>query len=360
MPQNSSNSPYHLTTQTLAKYYTNGDLSRLYHRHDVTHPLIWLPAPEAQRDDVDSVIGRLVLGEKPPFAFYDHGYLQTMQNKNKTLFNGITFDMKQIRTRPKLQIDLWLGQYFDMLATSTALKNELEVHTKAPIRLPSRTQYHRKYDPEQSLMRGQGRGATIGAAILIVINHQGTYKAMLARRSQHSGTDPGKYHLLPAFIFQPNTTDVRPYELSLRYHIMREYMEELFGMEEDFRAPDELSQHPAMQDLEMRLERGSASLYLTGIALNLVNLRPEIGGLLLIHDADWYDTVTATDALFPLTLEAETLDGQATLVPIHDDEAVLDTLPNAYYERMPQQGIVAMWEGIDLARKQIKNYQQSL
>ena len=45
---------------------------------------------------------------------------------------------------------------------------------------------------------------------------------------------------------------------------------------------------PRLQKLKDLLNDGAAKLYYTGVAINLLNLRPEICLLLYIKDRDWY------------------------------------------------------------------------
>lgn len=342
--------------QNMIEYLTTLYHVPMFQRGDTRYPLYaQLPDP-SQIADIDSVCGQIPTEKTPtPFEVYNHAHLSDMQNSGRNLFNGTTFALRRIRTRP-LRIEAWVGRYFDMLATCDAMKNELiDSAFRRSIRLPMRSQYHRSVGQLESLESGIGRSAAIGGATLIVFNHQGTYKAMLAQRSKRNATHPGYYHTVPAFIYGPRSEDFHTDEWRFSYHIYREYLEELFGMPEaGHEAPhDHFYDHPALLDLQHMMAAGEAGLYLTGILTDLTTLRPEITALLLIHDADWYERIHDPKNAFQLNAHAETDDGQLLSFPMASDDDVLAALPEHHHLRMPPQGAGAMWVGIDLARKLI-------
>ncbi|MCU0512730.1 MAG: hypothetical protein MUE40_09180 [Anaerolineae bacterium] len=325
-----------------------------YRYGGITHPVLWHPAPPPQQHDLNSVLGRWYPAPRREYPLYDHGYLHSLQNSGRSLYDGVTFSLKTLTTRP-LRLNATLGSYFDMLATCGALERELrDAAGDAAIRLPGRSQYHRQVAPALALKSGRGRSAAIGGACLVVFKHQGRYQALLARRSPRNATDPGFFHLLPAFIFQPASADVRPEEWNIERHIYRELLEELFGLPEQEQSPPPppFDDHPALVYLRHLLATGGAGLYLTGVVLGLLTLRPEICALLLIHDEAWYERITAPDSDMPLNAAHET-DGGITLVPIDSDAALLAALPPDVHTIMPPQAVAALWEGVALARQHI-------
>lgn len=343
---------YERITQHLTQLYGK----RLYERNDITHPIVVFPPQPDQIHNVDSVLGdaprQLLRAED--MAFYSQAYLQTLKNSGRNLFNGTTFIHKRLRRKP-LKLSAELGKYFDMLATCAALDEELKDAAAGKlIRLPGRSQLHRHLPADQAMINGRGRSAAIGVACLTVFNHDGTYKAMLARRSERAATDPLHFHVLPAFIFQPSDeTWTHPEEWSVEHQIYREYLEELFGSDE-IAAPDHYDyfyEHPALAYLKTLMERGEAALYLIGITINLLTLRPEISVLLLIHTPEWYQRITAHDSDMPLNTHAEAHGGTIYMLPIESDAAVLAGLPENVHTMMPPQAVGALWLGVDLARQ---------
>jgi hypothetical protein len=331
---------YQIFTDYLKRHYPS---AMLYKHGGTLHPIVFHAAGDS--DTIDSVLGAVPDERITDFAFYNHAYLQTMQNSQRNLFNGTTFALKKLRLRP-LQISAYLGRYFDMLATCTALEHELrESAFRRFIRLPQRKMLHADVAEDRALTDGTGRSATIGGAVLVVYRHpQKGYRAILSRRTAQHATHPGHYHLLPAFVFQPAGDVPQPHEWNMRYHIEREWLEELFGLPEH----TEFSDHPALTDLHRMEAAGDAELHLTGIAVSLLSLRPEICALLLIHDPDWWQRIHAPDSEMPLNTSAEAEDNLLH-VPLNLDDAQA-FLPLHLHTKMPPQGFVALHEGLRLAR----------
>lgn len=325
-------------------------LERLYQRPllrrgDQRYPIIVFPPSDEQREDVDSVLGALPrhIQRRDNYAIYDYGHLHSVQNAGRHLYDGPTFVFKSLRLRP-LRLTAEIGSYYDMLATCGALEREARA-ADGLIRLPSRTQLHRRYRPNETLLHGNGRSAAIGVATLIVCYRDGGYQALLAQRTARAATDPLAYHVMPTFMFQPSAADsVHPLEWSVRHQIYREYLEELFGMAESAQPqrPDYFYQHPSLRALQAYGARGAAQLYLTGVAINLLTLRPEICALLLIHAPEWAES--------SFLAVAEAHEGRLCYAPIVDDAALTAALPQGALASLPPQGAAALWLGVDYAR----------
>jgi hypothetical protein len=331
---------YQIFTDYLKRHYPT---ATLYEHGGNLHPVVFHAAGD--KDTIDSVLGDIADERNANFAFYNHAYLQTMQNSQRNLFNGTTFALRKLQLRP-LRISAYPGRYFDMLATCTALEHELrESAFRRFIRLPQRKMLHAVIAKDRALTDGNGRSATIGGAVLVVYRHpQQGYRAILSRRTAQHATHPGHYHVLPAFVFQPAGDVPQPYEWDMRYHIEREWLEELFGLPEH----TDFSEHPALIDLHLMEAAGDAELHLSGVAFSLLSLRPEICALLLIHDADWWRRVHAPDSDMPLNTSAEA-QGNLLHVPLNPDDAQA-FLPPHLHTQMPPQGFVALQEGLRLAR----------
>lgn len=342
---------YLLITDYLADYYD----ADLFTRHGIAHPVIQHePLPE-QRNDVDSVLGRLVpTAPLPPseaeFAIYNYAFLHSLQNSGRNVFNGMTYTLRLLRTQGQLRIDAGIGHYFDMLATCTALERELfDVIVSGALRLPMRSQYHRAIDAQSAIMRGNKRSAALGGVVLVVFKDgaQG-YKCLVAKRSAKNATRAGALHLIPAFIFQPQSLERAETDWSFKYHIYREYLEELTGMPEDHPDNTRMETHPALQDLKRMEAAGKAHIQLTGVTMNLLTLRAEISAVLVIQDGEWWADLQSGKRGYQL----DTPESAGTLlqIPIQSDAMALDALPDEYYLRMVPQAIPALWRGMDAAR----------
>ena len=144
-------------------------------------------------------------------------------------------------------------------------------------------------------------------------------------------------------------------EWSVKHEIMREVLEELFNLPEQRQADrwDYFYEHPALRLLLQLLEAGAAQLLATGVIVNLLTLRPEIGTLLLIHDPAWYSRITAADSDMPFATADETEAASVVTAPISSDEEFLAHFPPELHLQMPAQATATMWLGIDLARREI-------
>ena len=337
-------------------------LRRLYQcqpfaRQGIEHPVTVYYPLEAQVYDVDSLLDpRPPVPESHDFSAYDYSYLHDLQNSKKGLYNGVTFTMRQIRENP-LQIRGRIGRYYDMLGTCAAMERESRAAAEDGLmRAPSRAAYHRQVPPEVALLRGDGRSAAIGIGTLTVFNDGDVYRAILAKRSESTAFDSNMHHVLPAMMFGPTTVDFADRrEWSVKHQILREVLEELFGLPEESKPQrwDYFYDHPALRYLLGLMETGKAQLCATGIILNLLTLRPEISTLLLIHDPEWYARITAKDSDMPFQTADETLGDSVVMAPITTDEGFLAYFPPDLHLSMPAQATATMWLGMEQARREI-------
>lgn len=346
---------YTTATDYLARLYH----CQLYSRRGIAHPVtVYYPSAD-QVHDVDSLLDPwLPKPEERDFAAYDYSYLHDLQNCKPGLHNGSTFTLKQIRLNP-LRLRGQIGSYYDMLATCAAFERELWDAVEAGLlRAPNRSTYHRYLAPAESLLRSEKRSAAIGIGTLTVFNDGETYRAILAKRSRATAFDSNMFHVLPAMMFGPTTANFAdPREWSVRHQILRELLEELFGLPELIQPQtwNHFYEHPALRYLLELMDSGKAQLCATGIILNLLTLRPEISTLLLIHDPAWYARVSAAESDMPLVTAEETQAGSAVMAPIAGDEAFLSRFPSDLHLSMPAQATATLWLGIDQARREIAN-----
>lgn len=348
-------SSHHYATATdyLARLYP----CRLYSWRGVAHPVTVYYPSDAQVHDVDSLLDPWPpTPEDRDFAAYDFSYLHDLQNSKPRLYNGATFTLKQIRQNP-LQLRGRIGNYYDMLATCAAFERELWDAVEAGLqRAPNRWTYHRYVAPADALRRGDKRSAAIGIGTLTVFNDGESYRAILAKRSQATAFDSDMHHVLPAMMFEPTTANFAdPREWSVRHQVLRELLEELFGLPESIqpRRWDYFYAHPALRYLLELMDSGKAQLCATGLILNLLTLRPEISTLLLIHDPAWYARVSAAESDMPLATAEETQDDSIVMAPITTDEAFFSHFPPDLHLSMPAQATATLGLGIELARREI-------
>lgn len=209
--------------------------SKLLLRACLPFPVACWPAPRAQWEDPESVLGEL--DPAPP-----REVKLDARFAGRGLFNGEVYAMRRLHTRGRLRLDTKRGGYFDTLNTCEAM--ELELLESVP-GLPLRA--------GQRVLDGRGRCAAIGVATLLVLRQDDVHFVVLApigpKGMPHRA---GQLHVVPSGMFQP------PY--SVRHTVLTELSEELDGI-----------QLPP-----------AAKVYFTGVAVNLLNLRPEICTMVVI------------------------------------------------------------------------------
>jgi hypothetical protein len=308
----------------------------------VTYPITIYPArPDSALDDL---LGTFNQDLTSHHAIYDESHLQQIRS-TRPVTNGLCYIFDSFQTDPP-RINARLGHYFDMLATCDAIDHELRAN---PTSTPLRDALHQSISPQEALYNGMGRSGTIGGAVLTVFNDGTTYRALIVQRSNQVATGAGKLHVMPAFIVQPSH-DVMG-EWSFRYHIIREYAEELFAMPEyeHWQTPVDsmhyFQHHPHVIELEAMLADGRAGLYATGVVMNLMSLRYELCSLLVIHDPDWHKR---NESDLQVALHTER---QATFYPAIDR---LDTLPPNWHTYIEPQGMGALYLGLAFLKNILK------
>jgi hypothetical protein len=271
-------------------------------------PICTFPAHEEEWNDLEAALGDLT-GEVLPAHDEYHGdfdpaarsefeyHLRTAKARRK--WNGPAYALKGVRfCDGKLRIDFKPGRYFQSLATSESCDMELMTALSAqpdePVSLdalPRRAWVHRKAaDP---VTDGSGRSAAVSVAtVMLAATPGGRHAILLTPRSGEVATHKFFNHVAPSGIFSPLDIDLSTLreEFSVRRNIFREYLEELYSVEEyeiGTKPSHEIENEPEIQRLNQLIEDGGAQLYYTGVSVNLFTLRPEICTLLLILDTSW-------------------------------------------------------------------------
>ncbi|KAA8492482.1 hypothetical protein FVE85_7989 [Porphyridium purpureum] len=249
------------------------------------------------------------------FANYNAGLVKEICSRNApgATFNGETYTFGSFQSVKdgEWNLKLGLGRYFDHLATCETLKVELE-NTALDDELLQRKRLEdfAKLCGTSVLENGVGRSAALGVSTLLVFKTRigKPYKALLAVRSQRTATDPGRRHVVPAFILQPPPAPDGCIEetfgsffnpLSVCDHVKREFVEEVFGAREmeDFANSNE---HWAyLQSLEewtlisKDIESGGARLVLLGAVLDLKALYVNLSCVLVLEEEHWEQRMSA-------------------------------------------------------------------
>lgn len=268
-----------------------------------------------------------------------------------------------------------LGRYDYMLDTCESLEWELRKRLRRLNRRPARS-------PERLLRRlpkrrglhqrvrspatsGEGRSASIAVSVLTAYWHQGTWRLLVRRRSSRGvAVESNLIHVLPSFMLAPEHGH-RDDEFSLLHNIRREFAEELFGLKAERDAEYLWFEHAApVADLDQMLMTGKAELWITGLVVNTLTLRPEVCALLWIKDREWYARCAA-DESGPLKVNEEFATQQEL-----SRRGARDFIPNVVFrpgdadrdlqtracmtptDSVPV-GAAAYWLGVDMLRRRM-------
>lgn len=338
----------------------------LLKRAGFSYPVLALGCPESQHQNVESILGELLTTDRTDFTVNDPSYLKVLEKQGKRIYNGRTYVMDSLERTEEHKLYCSLGYYYDAMTTCDILEWEiLTVFGSERIslgfdnirrQLKYRNEHHRRVsDPA---FDGRGRSAALSISTLIVFNDGVTYRALIRMRSGKTAAHSDLYHVVPSFIFQPVWSYLEE-EYSVKHNIYREYLEEIFGVKEVENSSGEIAfdffyKHDKLVQLRSLLESKGAELLLTGYAVNLLNLRPEICTLLLIRDESWsrQKIVANWEFLVPHQAYERRQDTVAVLNILRNDEEIALDLSNIPGTFVPP-GAAAFWLGIDLARRLI-------
>jgi len=251
-------------------------------------PVACYAAPRSQWVSPDSVLGPLEDGV-PVSQPLDPRF------EANRLLNGAIYALRRLRIRPVLRVETRLGWYFDSLSTSETLELDLLAGRAHPARF--------------NHLDGSGRTAGIGVATLTALRTPRGFELLLGRIAPKSVPHrAGRLHVIPSGMFAP------PY--SVTANVENELREEL------------------------GLELGAGRFYLAGVAVNLLNLRPEICTLFVVDDPG---------ALRP---NAEFQPGLLR-VPLSSDARLVESL-DLRPDTIVPPGVAALFLGVRLLRQILK------
>jgi hypothetical protein len=328
----------------------------------LSYPVVVLKSPGTQQKNLESILGELNPTTRTDFVLQNTTYLKLLRKQGKHMYNGRTYVMDKFEGKERHKIHASLGYYYDALTSCDAL--EWEILTKFDAtksnefesvkrRLEYRNKYHKEIpDP---VFHGEKRSAALSISTLIVFNDGETYRAFIRGRSKKPAAGSDLYHVVPSFMFQPVWGHSEK-EYSIKHNIFREYLEEVFGVADMEQSKGEISfdyfyGHERLVQLRRLLKSKDAQLFLTGFAMNLLNLRPEICTLLVIKDKNWLKQKIVANWEF-LTPQQAYEERKNVILPVdilRDNDEIASELSNIPGTFVPP-GAAAFWLGVDLAR----------
>lgn len=293
-------------------------LHHIYHKNKfVIHgknifPVVTIDLPQNQFDRPESILGKL---DKDSIPNIDSNlqkagqkYVEYLQQLGVPLRNLPTYCLNSIRNESDgtVKLDCSIGKFFDTLRTGDVLewellmavgswrKNNRNFDTFQKKYLPLRNYVHSLSKSDDLLINPVGRSAAISISTTILFNKGDEYAILIGERSSRGvAVQADLFHVIPGLMFQPVVNEVN-LEFSIVHNIYREYLEELFKLPEVNEPPPVIShdyfyENPNLCFLRELIDNGEAKIYITGLVVSLLNLRPEICTLLYIDTSDWYN-----------------------------------------------------------------------
>ena len=173
--------------------------------------------------------------------------------------------------------------------------------------LPFRKQIHHNNSIPDILYSGINRYSLLGVQMFVMFydRHQKEYVTLLLKRAQGVAAKPGYYQFIPSGGFEVyekelnfNVAIIKEH-FSLRKVIFREYLEEVFGLDEfkcgnllkNTETTYKILNHPEIINLLDLIESQKASLELMGSAADLIGLRHELSFVLRVDDENFSNKV---------------------------------------------------------------------
>ena len=274
------------------------------------------------------------------FAAERQAFMATMR-RSVSLSNkfgdeaGANIVLEEISAAPNLTMTVNTASYGQIVRTSDSLVNEFaafaDLASRSAFRgrprplvfggndllkvLPWRRQVHAWDDRAALLVAPRGRASGLGVSLALVNERCGSTSVYVARRSSSVGTYPDVLHVVPSGMMNARG-DAQPAANELaslpRLTMMSEFLEECFDIAE-------LSGH-SVGNYAKRVDKlidahrlGDLDPVFTGLAIDLLNLRTELCGVL---DLTGHDSIvdafnlsweyTHTEQLSQIDLETAT------------------------------------------------------
>ncbi|MGH1365128.1 MAG: hypothetical protein ACRBF0_16325 [Calditrichia bacterium] len=288
-------------------HYIKWLAERAYKRNALTvgktsYPVAIFPARFNQENNFSQLLGSLSPDDEDkafPEVFNTPGemYLDILQSQSPALWNGPTYCMQSLDLQNDLRIDCTTGNYFDALISCDLLEFELltafgdeepafQDYAEFTESLTLRSALHQRGNP---LFTDCGRSAAIGISTSILHRSTDGWRLLLRTCAPKIAKAERMLHAIPSGMMQPFGNAQR--DFSILPTIYSEYLEEVWLHEEHdkFEGAEHLEEAPRLKTLHKMLDSGTAILQFSGVATDLLKLRPEICMTLIINEASWFD-----------------------------------------------------------------------
>ncbi|MCH8823232.1 MAG: hypothetical protein IH984_06950 [Planctomycetes bacterium] len=349
------------------------DVPKLDHPHEYACAVF--PAEPHQKADINSILAPDIVEPPEAHLVQEQKYATLMSclpnKKGERAFDGKAFSMTRIETNP-LRITCHRSSYFKFLATCQSLKIELQKAwnetaistvkiTDALTFLKQRNELHRLV--QDPVTDGSHRAACIGVSTLICCRVGAEYQFLLRQRStEKHASGQESFQVLPSGLFERSEKSKKDeaFSYSVYETVLREYSEELFSHGEPAWKTSERYYRDTeeVRHLDHLITCKSAHAYVTGIAMDLSILQPEICVLLLIHDPRWAKEWIPRMKLNIEYKNQKPGESGGLMIPLENDEILVKKYPQLAPTNMVIDSAGAFWLGIDVAKEEIERYEK--
>lgn len=335
-----------------------------------TYPVAVFPAPAHQVNHPESVLTKPLRRQRQPDESLipaSARYRAAALRLGMEPYDRPSFTMRRLEVGSSIHMECELGSYLRMLDTCEEFAWELfeqAHHLTGPStaeliafdkRLVSRGRLHKAVpNPART---GDHRSVGVAISAPIAYRTKNGISFLVRRRGTRSvAVDAGLFHVFPSFMFQPATVHLDE-EHSVIHNFWREYLEELFNRPEpegelDWRY---FYGDNRLEPLSSLIRDGHAHVYFTGVAVNLLNLRPEICLLIWIDSLSWFERHTDpgnpglrfsfNSEVMPVTEMASSAERAVSAIQYRRDEkAFLSEARLQPWDLVPV-GAAALWLG---------------
>lgn len=145
------------------------------------------------------------------------------------------------------------------------------------------------------LLSGKGRKSLLSTQMIVLMkNTDNEYDIKIIQRSSNVAIAPGFYQLIPSggFELEDNIKEINKEDYSIGCAIFKEYLEELFGIDEfknntQYSLNKSLMETDCIKEIEIMLKNGDAYFKFLGLIFNFTNLRYELSFALVINDENY-------------------------------------------------------------------------
>ena len=295
----------------------------------------------------------------------DHRLMRTKIDS----YEDDTFIMKSLSVGDQPTIRCSVASFFDVLRTSHSLEWELLMAISKVKKRKSfswqdvseftklRNRLHENV--QDPVKNGDGRTSGLAISTLLAYRTNKGMEMMLRRRGKLSiSLRRGQFQILPSGMFQA-PLKVHDKEYSIFHSFLWEFFEELFcggEIRKKYVHPEGIYGEPNVSHLLGMFEKNEAELHFTGIAVDLLSLRPEVLLTLCIKDPKWYANKFSNSKIHN-QIKYNPEHAKASELPVGVSAALrieLGKNPETIFhekkftpENLTPPGAAALWQGIN-------------